>query len=248
MSALWMMKVCSTGCLGLICIAVAGLGAPLNRFLDGAPYKFCEWMNEWKSEWSRWNALTPCSPGQMVLVPGDDWKYPIDSLFFSDGSARRAWIRNPRNFSPPVILIVTENRITINSTIAKNIKTWPKLKVQNLQLQTDKYTASFPKYCALYLLTTPQIFMKIIESFVDEADHKLFKSISQSHTHVLQHLFIVKPTPSCSLLERAHNFILPLKDNRNFVSRALYNALCPPLGWALRLKEQKTRHYLVLSR
>jgi len=34
------MKVCSTGCLRLICIAVAGLGAPLSRFLEGAPYKF----------------------------------------------------------------------------------------------------------------------------------------------------------------------------------------------------------------
>src|SRR6218665_1289212 len=28
------------GCLRLICIAVAGLGAPLSRFLEGAPYKF----------------------------------------------------------------------------------------------------------------------------------------------------------------------------------------------------------------
>jgi len=27
---------------------------------------------------------------------------------------------------------------------------------------------------------------------------------------------------------RAHNFILPPKDNRTFVSRVLYEALCPP--------------------
>jgi len=33
-----------------------------------------------------------------------------------------------------------------------------------------------------------------IESLVDEADRKLFKSTSQSHTHVLRHLFTVKPT------------------------------------------------------
>jgi len=34
------------GCLRLICIAVAGLGAPLSRFLEGAPYKFLnELMN-----------------------------------------------------------------------------------------------------------------------------------------------------------------------------------------------------------
>jgi len=34
-------------------------------------------------------------------------------------------------------------------------------------------------------------------------------------------------TPTRSLRERAHNFILHLKDNRNFVSRALYKAICP---------------------
>src|SRR6218665_1351977 len=69
-----------------------------------------------------------------------------------------------------------------------------------------------------------------IESLVDEADRRLFKSTSQNRTHVLQHLFTVKPTPTRSLRARAHNFILPLTDNRNFVSKALYNALCPPSG------------------
>src|SRR6218665_870975 len=34
------MKVRFAGCLRLICIAVAGLGATLSRFLEGAPYKF----------------------------------------------------------------------------------------------------------------------------------------------------------------------------------------------------------------
>ena len=34
------MKVRFAGCLRLICIAVAGLGAPLSRFLEEAPYKF----------------------------------------------------------------------------------------------------------------------------------------------------------------------------------------------------------------
>src|SRR6218665_1602634 len=33
-------KVGFAGCLRLICIAVVGLGAPLSRFLEGAPYKF----------------------------------------------------------------------------------------------------------------------------------------------------------------------------------------------------------------
>ena len=34
------MKVRSAGCLRLICIAVAGLGTPLSRLIEGAPYKF----------------------------------------------------------------------------------------------------------------------------------------------------------------------------------------------------------------
>src|SRR6218665_1793725 len=34
------MKVRFAGCLRLICIAVAGLWAPLSRFLEGAPYTF----------------------------------------------------------------------------------------------------------------------------------------------------------------------------------------------------------------
>src|SRR6218665_2534996 len=56
------------------------------------------------------------------------------------------------------------------------------------------------------------------------------RQTSQNHTRVLQQLFTVKPTPTRSLRARAHNFILPLKDNRNFMSRALYDGLCPPSG------------------
>src|SRR6218665_1400513 len=39
-SCLKIMKVRFAGCLRLICTAVAGLGVPLSRFLEGAPYKF----------------------------------------------------------------------------------------------------------------------------------------------------------------------------------------------------------------
>src|SRR6218665_4133670 len=53
-------------------------------------------------------------------------------------------------------------------------------------------------------------------------------SFTQCHTHVLRHLFIDKPTSTRSLRVRVHNFIFPLKDNRNFVSRVLYEAICPP--------------------
>src|SRR6218665_597932 len=67
-----------------------------------------------------------------------------------------------------------------------------------------------------------------IASLAEEADRRLFKSIMQCQTHVLRHLFIDKPTSTHSLRVRAHNFILPLKDNRNFVSMVLYEAICPP--------------------
>jgi len=33
-----------------------------------------------------------------------------------------------------------------------------------------------------------------------------------------------------SLRAKSHNLILPLKDNRNFISRALYHAFCPLMG------------------
>src|SRR6218665_2281452 len=49
-SCLKLMKVHFAGCLRLICIAVVGLGAPLSRFLEGAPYKFLNELNECFSE------------------------------------------------------------------------------------------------------------------------------------------------------------------------------------------------------
>ena len=71
-----------------------------------------------------------------------------------------------------------------------------------------------------------------IESLAEEVDRRLFKSIIQCQTHVLRHLFIDKPTSTRFLRVRAHNFIMPPKDSRNFVSRVLYEALWPPLDCA----------------
>src|SRR6218665_459913 len=56
-----------------------------------------------------------------------------------------------------------------------------------------------------------------IETLANEADRKLLKSISQCPSHVLRHLLIEKPTSGCSLCPRAHNFIQPPKDNRNYL-------------------------------
>src|SRR6218665_365120 len=44
---------------------------------------------------------------------------------------------------------------------------------------------------------------------VEDADN----TIRHSSTHVLRHYLIDKPVPACSLLARAHNFVLPPKDN-----------------------------------
>src|SRR6218665_2701556 len=60
-----------------------------------------------------------------------------------------------------------------------------------------------------------------------DSDRRLFKSIIQCQTRVLRQLFIDKPTSTRSLRVRAHNFIQPPKDNRNFVSWVFYEALCP---------------------
>src|SRR6218665_1689727 len=69
-----------------------------------------------------------------------------------------------------------------------------------------------------------------VETLTVEADRNLFKSISQCPSHILWHLLTDKPTSSRYLRVRAHDFVLPPKDNRNFLSRVLYNAICLPMG------------------
>ena len=66
-----------------------------------------------------------------------------------------------------------------------------------------------------------------LATLVEDADTKLFNSIRYNSTHALRHYLIDEAVPALSLRARAHNFVLPPKDNWNFVSRALYEALCP---------------------
>src|SRR6218665_3921783 len=68
------------------------------------------------------------------------------------------------------------------------------------------------------------------ETLADEADRKLLKSISEWQTYVLRHLLTDKPISTRPLRVMAHNFILPPKGNRNFVSMVLYNVVCPNTG------------------
>src|SRR6218665_2903976 len=58
-------------------------------------------------------------------------------------------------------------------------------------------------------------------TLAQDADYDLFNSIRRKKTHVLRHYFVEKPISTRSLRERAHNFVLPTRDNRNFVSRSL---------------------------
>jgi len=64
-SCLKIMREHFAGCWRLICIAVVGLGAPLSRFLEGAPYKF---LNEWMN-----NASAVCS--QRVCVSPEPYAW-----------------------------------------------------------------------------------------------------------------------------------------------------------------------------
>src|SRR6218665_816177 len=75
-----------------------------------------------------------------------------------------------------------------------------------------------------------------LESFVYEADRKLFKSIFQNHTLVLGHLFTVKLTPTCSLRDRAHTFILPLKTIETLCQGLLFIMPYAPIGLSLEVE------------
>jgi len=65
-----------------------------------------------------------------------------------------------------------------------------------------------------------------LATLVEDADTKLFNSIRHNSNYVLRHYLVDKPVLVRSFRARAHNFVLPPKDNRNFVSRSLYEALC----------------------
>ena len=68
-SCLRIMKMYSASYLRLICFTVAGLGAPLSRFIEGVPHKFLnEWMNQSiivYSEWKMMHMVIYCSKKQI---------------------------------------------------------------------------------------------------------------------------------------------------------------------------------------
>ena len=56
----------------------------------------------------------------------------------------------------------------------------------------------------------------------DSADERLLRAVQWSANHVLRGLF--PPIAQCgyNLRPRLHNFQLPIKDAKNYISRALY--------------------------
>src|SRR6218665_2363739 len=64
-----------------------------------------------------------------------------------------------------------------------------------------------------------------VDTLADQADRKFLRFITQCPSHILRHLLKEKATPVHTFI-----FILPLKENRNFISWALYHAVCPLNG------------------
>src|SRR6218665_151300 len=57
------------------------------------------------------------------------------------------------------------------------------------------------------------------------ADQRLYRSIIHNPYHVLRRFFLEKAPTSYNIRPRANNFVLPIKDNNNFVPRIFYNEL-----------------------
>src|SRR6218665_3770748 len=63
------------------------------------------------------------------------------------------------------------------------------------------------------------------ENLAMTADQRLYRSIVHNPNHVLRRFFLEKAPTGHNLRPRAHNFVLSIKDNNNFVPRILYNEL-----------------------
>src|SRR6218665_3133206 len=58
-----------------------------------------------------------------------------------------------------------------------------------------------------------------------EADRKLFRAVVTDPHHVLSRLLPEVKSTSYNLRPRAHCFVLPTKDTRNFIPRMLYEKI-----------------------
>src|SRR6218665_3533444 len=76
-----------------------------------------------------------------------------------------------------------------------------------------------------------------IPALVDQAEAGLFRSIHLNPAHVLRHLLPPTVQHAYRLRPRPHNYVLPPKDDKNFIPRHLYKlkskaqpSLVTPLG------------------
>src|SRR6218665_2695767 len=69
-----------------------------------------------------------------------------------------------------------------------------------------------------YELNSIQSLLNYKIHVAEDADYNPFNSIRRNKTHVLRHYFVEKKLNTRLLHVRAHNFVLPPRYNRNFVS------------------------------
>jgi len=62
----------------------------------------------------------------------------------------------------------------------------------------------------------------IVDALAQRADDALFGAIIRDRSHVFRHLCQERPMIRYGLRARPHPFALPIKDNRNFISRLIY--------------------------
>ena len=62
----------------------------------------------------------------------------------------------------------------------------------------------------------------MFDELCDRADKKLFKKIENNPDHVLYKFLPPKHISKYNLRKRPHNYILPDKDDRNFINRTIY--------------------------
>jgi len=61
-----------------------------------------------------------------------------------------------------------------------------------------------------------------VDDLIKPAEKKLLCKVRNNECHVLRPLFPPLAQPSHSLRPRAHDFVLPRKDDKNYISRILY--------------------------
>ena len=64
-----------------------------------------------------------------------------------------------------------------------------------------------------------------ISEMVREAEDKLLSAVASNQFHVLRCLFPPTIEHKYSLRPRKHDFVLPPKDDKNFIPRVLYNSM-----------------------